>query len=369
MSYFSDKIPVTIITGFLGSGKTTLLNKLLKTGQMENCLVLINEYGDVAIDHLITQQLTDDVVLLESGCVCCTLRGEFQVTLLDLYAQRDAEVIPPFDHIIIETTGLADPAPIAQILMTDKLVMEEFYLNGVICLVDSVLGQKTSDSNAIWQKQVLLADLLVLTKQDLTDDKSLAVLKSQLKKLNSHARQLQAAQICGPEDLYIASEHPSTSRQLSLGFTDLQGHNQDFDKARCTEIEQPEDDCHCSHEHHHDCDCHHNHVQTGHDADISSLTIYPEQVNSVESLLETLEDLVFDTGDNILRIKGIVRIEGNPNPVLVHGVQNIFHPFVELDEWPDNDQTNRLVFIGHNLDRQIIEKSLSVFSSAEIHLA
>lgn len=341
-SYFSDKIPITVITGFLGSGKTTLLNRLLESRKMANTLVMINEYGDVAIDHLITQQLTDNVVLLESGCVCCTLRGEFQVTLLDLFAQHDAEMIPPFDHLILETTGLADPAPVLQILMTDKLVMECFSFNGLICLVDTVLGEKTLSQNDISVKQVSMADLLILTKGDLATKGQSTAVKGMLAHLNPEVKMIPVGQVNGPDDMFINIAAEASPEQRFLSFLSFG----EYDATKqCTH--EGVDDCH------HDDEHSHSHI-----SGISTFTLYPETISGRGQLLERLEDIVLNSNDQILRIKGIVKTDNCDRPVIVHGVQNLFHPLVELEDWPDADHRSRIVFIGHDLDKKMIEKTL-----------
>ncbi|WP_321449019.1 GTP-binding protein [uncultured Cohaesibacter sp.] len=338
----ASTIPVTIITGFLGAGKTTLLNGILQDERFKTSLVLVNEFGEVGIDHLLIENLTDDVVLLKSGCVCCSLRGEMAVVLLDLAAQRDADLLPPFDHVILETTGLADPAPIMQILMTDPLLQESYHLGRVVTVVDCVHGSRTLESHKECLHQAAMADCLLISKSDLATECKLNALENRLNQLNPGA------------DIFV----PVAGRidpQMVLG-------DGRVDVGRS--LLAPEQE-HVSHDHHHDHDNADQHGHNHHDhhhqdgVGIQTFLVPFDRPPLRASLMDALEELGRVHGDKLLRFKGLVQFEGEANPTLLQGVQELMHPPVALTAWPEGVRQSGLVFIVDGLASSIARDVLT----------
>ncbi len=349
-------IPVTILTGFLGSGKTTLLNSLLERPELGDCAVLINEYGEAAIDHLLVRQIAEDVVVLDSGCLCCTVRGDLVTALRDLFLKRVKGEVSEFRRILVETTGLADPAPILHTLMADPLIGARYRLDGVVCTVDAVNGAKTLDANRESVKQAAVADRLLLTKLDLADPVEVEVLRRRLAGLNPGARLLAVTNgAVDPTDV------------LDCGLFD--GSTRIPDVARWLNDEavaarQHGDHCgpecgHDHHHHHHDHDHHHGHADGGrHDRAVQSFVVTFDQPVPWEPLVMALEVLVSTRGENLLRVKGIINARECDKPLVIHGVQHLFHPPVELPSWPDGDQRTRIVFITRDLSGPAVETLL-----------
>ncbi|WP_316857915.1 GTP-binding protein [uncultured Cohaesibacter sp.] len=375
----AETIPVTIITGFLGAGKTTILNRILQDPAFKNSLVLINEYGEVGIDHLLIENLTDEVVLLKSGCVCCTLRGELAVTLLDLAAQRDAEVLPPFDHVILETTGLADPAPIMQILMTDPLLLESYRLGRVVTVVDCVNGIRTMESQRECLHQVAMADCLLISKSDLAGPAKKDALERKLANVNPGADHLVsvAGEIdpglvlgSGEEENDLANLltggnrrdiHAGQSAHLGLVGEDEthdhdhehdheheHHHNHEHEHAHCHDDDGQFDDC--NHDHHH-----HDH-QDG--VGIQTFMVPFQRPPARKPLLAALEGLGSCYGEKLLRFKGLVQFEGEETPTLIQGVQDLMHAPVALKRWPEGESRSALVFIVDSLPSSKVTDAL-----------
>jgi G3E family GTPase len=338
-------IPVTVLTGFLGAGKTTLLNRLLQHPALRDTAVLINEFGEIGLDHLLVERLDGDTVLLNAGCLCCTVRGDLVRALRDLALRIDQG--HAIARVAIETTGLADPAPILQTLMSDPLILARYRLDGVVTLVDAVAGMATLDAQIEAVKQVAVADRLVLTKTDLVSPADLAALSARLAALNPGAPLLTAVQgeiapaallECG---LYDATrKQPEVARWLDAEAYAAAGHG---------------------HAHGH----HHHHDPNRHDARIHSFCVTFDEPLPWDGLATWLEVLTMTRGENVLRIKGILNLIGQDKPIAIHGVQHLFHPPVALAGWPaGDDRRSRLVFILRDLDQATVEKGLRAFAES-----
>ena len=348
-------IPVTLLTGFLGSGKTTVLNHVLKQPGMAATAVIVNEFGEIGIDHLLVEKATDDVVLLNSGCLCCTVRGDIVDTLLNLFVGRASGKIPHFARVMIETTGLADPAPILHTLISDPLIAARYMLDGVVATVDAVNGAGTLDRQPEAIKQAAVADRLLLTKTDLAEPGAAEALGARLAALNPSAPVLSVAQ--GEVDPALL---------FNLGFYDPKTKSIDVQRWLRDEAFEP------GHEREHE---HENEAQEAHDHDrldvnrhddrIRAFCITRERPISWAALSTWLDALATMRGDDLLRLKAIVALSDRPGePVVVHGVQHLFHPPVLLPHWPSDDHRTRMVFITRDLPREAIEKTLAAFEEA-----
>jgi G3E family GTPase len=345
-----ERIPVSIITGFLGSGKTTLLKHLLPQAAMAETAVIINEFGEVGLDHLLVESASDDMVVLSSGCLCCTIRGDLIDTLRRLFMRRRAGEIPAFRRVVIETTGLADPAPILHTLMRDALVSECYRLDGVIATVDAVNGMAQLDRQMESVKQAAVADRLLLTKSDLADAATVAALQDRLRKLNPAApiRAIRDGRIPAAELLNAGLYNPETKS---------------LDVRRWLKAEayaEPHDHGHHQ-DHSHEYGDQDPHDLNRHDARISAFALEWDRPIDWAPFVEWIELLIAGHGENLLRIKGILNVAGEDAPVAIHGVQHLFHPPVALPQWPDADRHSRIVFITRDIARATIERSLQSF--------
>ena len=342
----SSLIPVTLLTGFLGSGKTTVLNHVLKEPGMAATAVIVNEFGKIGLDHLLVERSSEDVVLLNSGCLCCTVRGDIVDTLTNLFVDRVKGKIPFFVRVAIETTGLADPAPILHTLMTDPIVAARYMLDGVVTTVDAVNGAGTLDKQPEAVKQAAVADRLLLTKSDLAEPAVRQRIEGRLKALNPSAPIVPVAP--GAVDPALL---------FNIGFYDPVTKSADVRRWLRDEAFES------GHNHEHE------HLDVNrHDDRIRAFCIIRERPISWTALSAWLDALAEMRGDDLLRLKAIVALSDRPNqPVVLHGVQHLFHPPVLLPEWPSEDHRTRMVFITRDLPREAIETTLTAFEDAIAH--
>jgi len=355
-----DPIPLTLLTGFLGAGKTTLLNRLLKDPALARTLVVVNEFGEVGLDHLLIQGAEDGMILLDSGCLCCTIRDDLIVTMEDLLRRRDNGRISPFDRVVIETTGLADPAPILNVLINHPYLAMRFRLDGVVALVDAVNAMTTLDAHEEARKQVVAADRLVLTKADLvTNLAELAPLRQRLALLNPGVALLgpeAAARSLFGAGLYDLARRPAEIGQW-LARETLPGGGHDHHD-------------HDHHGHHHDGHHHHHghgHEHSHHDVNRHDASIRAFALTADRPIQQATVDLFWTLlrsvhGPRLLRMKGLVQVAEHPDqPLLLHAVQQILHPPVVLDAWPDDDQRSRLVLIVKDIDEDVVQRLWQAF--------
>ena len=324
-------VPVTLITGFLGSGKTTLLNRLLRDPALRDAAVIINEFGEVGVDHLLVAAPAENMVLLDTGCLCCTVRGDLVQTLTDLNAKRESGEVPPFSHLIIETTGLADPVPVVQTIVAEETLRGAYRLHDVVTLVDAVHGEAQLASHAESLKQVAVADALLITKTDLAKPEAVRALRARLATINAGAELHEAVrgQIDPAVFLRGSIYDPSTKGEAVERWLRTPPH---------------------AHEHRH------------HDSHIRTFSLKHDRPIRRAGLMLWLDMLAGLRGANLLRVKGLLNVEGDP--VVVQAVQSVVHEPVLLDAWPGEDRASRLVFIVRDMQREEIERTFDAFDYA-----
>jgi G3E family GTPase len=328
-------VPVTLLTGFLGAGKTTLLNRLLRRPELAGTAVLVNEFGEIGLDHLLVETLDADTVLLNAGCLCCTVRGDLARALRNLVPRVQAGEVR---RVVIETTGLADPAPILHTLMGEAAIAVRYRLDGVVTVVDAVHAAGQLDAQPEAVRQVAVADRLVLTKTDLADPAGVAALTARLRGLNPAAPLLTAVR--GELD---------PAALLDCGLFDAAGKVADVKAWLDAEAFAGP-----AHHHHHDVN--------RHDGRIQAFCLTWDRPLRWQGFGTCLEMLIATRGESLLRVKGILNLEGQDRPVAIHGVQHLFHEPVLLPGWPaGDDRRSRVVFITRDLDRRTLADALQAF--------
>jgi G3E family GTPase len=330
------RIPVTVITGFLGSGKTTLLNHLVQQPELKDAAVLINELGEISIDHLLVRDVDENIVRLASGCLCCGLRGDLINTLRDLYVKRARAAIPRFRRMVIETTGLADPAPVLQTLMNDALIASHFRLDGVVATIDAINGSRQLKTHAEAVKQAAVADRLLITKTDLVAAETVAALLEEIRRLNPTA------------PLYSVIEgRIAPARLLNAGLYNP--------ASKIPDVARWLNTAHYSH----------THAGIQHDASpIRSFCLTFGAPVIWRAFADALQKLIDSHGEHLLRVKGVLNVRSEAHPVVVHGVQHVFHPPARLTGWPDDDRSSKIVFITRGLERDVVESALRAIAPA-----
>jgi G3E family GTPase len=356
-------VPLTVITGFLGAGKTTLINRLLKDPALADTVVIVNEFGEIGLDHLLMETVEDGMVLMQSGCLCCTIRGDLVNTLEGLLRKRDNGRVAPFRRVLIETTGLADPAPILQTVMSHPYLGLRYSLEGVVTLVDAVNGEATLDGQPEALKQAAVADRLVLTKLDLATDST--ALLGRLRVLNPAAVVMDVRSVLANElldcGLYDpASKSPDVTRWLQdEAVLAAMGGNAHRHADGTIHRTGGKDDAEASAR---DQDA--NDINR-HDASIRAHAFATDKAIPAESFALFQELLRSAHGPKLLRMKAIVKIAERPdNPAIIHGVQHVFHPPIILAEWPDADRRTRMVFITKDLEPSFVEGLWNAFLGA-----
>lgn len=342
-------IPVTMLTGFLGSGKTSLLKRLLHKPELSDTAVIINEFGEVGLDHLLVESADDDMVLLKSGCICCTIRGDLKESFLALFERRHKGDLPPFSRIVLESTGLADPAPIMATLLHDPMLKHRLTPGAIVTIVDGVAGRHNIEAFPESVRQVAAADRLVISKVDLASAEEVSALETVLTRLNPAAEIIHSDEERDPEETLISGGE-SAAGVWSGKVAQWAG-----EQEHAGSDSEDEDGAHghVGHEHHHDVSAH---------GDIRAFVIHrTEPVDWVRFAL-WLSMLLNRHGTEVLRLKGLLRVTGVDTPVVIQGVQHMIHSPVHLDHWPNGEVPGtRLVIIARGLDQALIRRSFDAF--------
>ena len=326
-----NQIPVTLITGFLGSGKTTLLSSILKKKEMQKTAVIINEFGEIGLDHALIEHTDENIVELQSGCICCTIQGDLNKTLIDLFDKMMNGKVSSFNRILIETTGLANPVPIIHTLMSSIELIRIYSLDGVITVVDSINGEKTLDLHEESLKQLALAEKIILSKTDIVDKDEINSLIYRIKEIN-------------PVSQIVFSKFGNIPLEEIFGLGAYDPYKKSEDVKKWLAAEKYKDKKH-----------HHHHDVNRHSENIRAFSMMSEKPVNMIAFSFFRDMITAALGANLLRMKGIINIAGEEHPAVIHGVQHIFHPVQWLETWPDNDRRTKLVFITQNIKKEQIE--------------
>lgn len=347
MTESGSRFPIAVLTGFLGSGKTTLLRRLLTDPGMSKAAVLINEFGEIGLDHLFVKSVAEGAVVLQNGCICCTLRTDLQQGLRDLIDGRGRGTFPDFDRVVIETTGLADPAPIAQTLLIDPMLRHQVRLANIITTIDGIHGATQLNQHAEALRQAAVADRLVVTKTDLISNAQFETLARQLSRLNPTMRifDVHSRDFDGSSLLFRGVADPETKLAEVRHWVEAASA--------------------AGHDHHHEESGEdHAHLGSIHSSDIKSFSLRIEEEIDWAAFGVWLTSLLHRHGGEVLRVKGLLNVSDALGPVVLNGVQHVIHPPVHLEEWPDDDRASRLVFVVQGIAPANLGRSLAAFLRA-----
>jgi G3E family GTPase len=337
VTQYESLIPINVITGFLGSGKTTVLAKLLRAPDMGETAVLINEFGEVGLDHQLIEHAEESTLLLENGCLCCAIRGDLKDALRNLFSRCARGEIPQFRRVVIETSGLADPVPIAYTIMAEPVLQYHFRLGNIVTVVDAVTGAESLARYPESEKQAAIADRIVLSKTDLSSPDDEAALRAKLAEINGAAPIIDAVRT-GPGGL-------DADALLAHDIYTPEGKRAAID-AWLGKHDGGHEDAHAAH--------------TG---DVSSFCLWFDDALDWTAFGIWMTMLLNRHGDRVLRIKGMLNVAGVADPVLVNGVQHVVHPPTHLAGWPDADRRSRIVFITRGMSRERIEAWRAAFKA------
>jgi G3E family GTPase len=338
---FAGRIPLSLVTGFLGSGKTTLIKRLLTHPGMNNAALIINEFGEQSIDHDLLEASSEQMAVLDNGCLCCTVRTDLQETLRDLFTRRMKGEILQFDRVIVETTGLADPSPVVQTLASDTLLADRFRLDCVVTLADAVNGLANLDDFQEPLKQAAVADRIVITKTDIAAPETVAALRERLRLINPHALVTEA--VNGDID-------PSFLVDIGLASARA-GH--EVLRRWIGPLAAAGREAHVAA------------AASPHDPGVRSFCLWFDRPFTWTSFETSMQVLASLRGPDLLRMKGLVNIEGESGPVVVQGVQHIFSPPARLAAWGDSDHRSRIVFITRGIEQAAIAALFAAIGALE----
>lgn len=343
----AERLPVSVLTGFLGSGKTTLLNRLLRHPDLADTAVIVNEFGEIGLDHLMVEAVDGETVVMSSGCICCTIRSDLETALRGLLGKVQQGKIAPFRRVVIETTGLADPAPVVQMLMANPLVCHFFRIDAVIATVDALHAPAQLAEHAECRKQAAIADRIVLTKTDLAEPGQVAAAETAIADAN-HGAPVHRS-VSGDID---------PARLFDAGWYDPEARGPDVDRWLRDEALRAAAE---ATEHHHS---NRSHDVSRHDDSIASFPLVIDAPLDWQAFSLWLAWLRATHGDKLLRVKGILSLTDTDAPVAIHGVHHVFHSPVELAGWPDTDRRSRIVFITRDLPAAVVLDSWAEFRDA-----